>query len=581
MLAWARDILALAGWRAWWRVALLALAMLVGTLVSAWPGRARADDGPAPRTSSEAVPQGLPSVLAPFIGELLESDGYVSDEEAALLPYQRAWAYDRSRVKVCVKSRRIGITWATAYEAVEVASSKRADGGMDVWYQANSLDDAREFIDDCADWVRWIRPLVEGIASTGDVSDEVLIFGDEKILAFTITFASGFKIHALTSKPRRLRGKQGLAILDEAAFHDNLAEWLKAALPFLTWGGRVAVISTLNGVENEFHDLVEDCRKKKRKYTLHQYDIHKAVSQGLYRRICRKLGLQWTHDSDREWIEQLRDDNGDGFEEEYECIPRRSGGAYIPQHLIHGRMVLGDDQCPVVEFAPKRNLDKSTWGTDNWDDVAVEQRRREMRRWLDAYVGPLLKELRDVELYGGVDFGRVANLTVVTLLELQRDMGRRTRLVIELDKVPFDQQDQVLDYLWERLTAIRKVYLDATGIGKPPAEHARDRLGGRAEMINLSEGWYADHWPPLKRRFEDGAIELPTYQPLFEDLRSLRRVGGKVKVVGEGKGHSNQKRHGDGAISLLLAEAAVGTKAEAANTDPVSRWRGPKRRRRR
>lgn len=539
----------------------------MGSLVAAWPARARADT-PPPATEGPArlPPPGVPQILAPFV-DVLEADWWVSDSEAALLPYQRAWAYDRSRVKVCVKSRRVGITWATAWEAVDVASARRDAGGMDVWYQANSLDDAREFIDDCADWVRWLQPLVAGLAASADVADEHLIFGDEKILAFTITFASGFKIHALTSKPRRLRGKQGYAILDEAAYHDNLGEWLKAALPFLTWGGRVAVISTVNGVENEFHDLVEDVRKRKRKYSLHEVDIHKAIAQGLYQRICRKLGVRWTPDADREWLEQLREDNGDGFEEEYECVPRKSGASYIPQHLIHGRMVLPLDQCPVIEFKAARDLDKSKWGKESWDDVPVEQRRKEMRRWLDQNVGPHLKRLAGVELYGGVDFGRVANLTVLTLLELTRDMTRRTRLVLELDEVPWDQQDQVLDYVWERLPKLRKVCLDATGIGDKPAEHARDVIGDRAEMVKLTPGWYAEHWPMLKRRFEDGAIELPNHKPLFDDLRALKRVGGRVEIGGK-----TQKRHGDGAVSLVLAEAATGSKVEAENTSPAARW---------
>lgn len=561
------------GWRVLVRLALLSLAVSIGGLVSSWPRRARAETTQPADAPARALPAGLPETLAPFL-EQLEADGYVSDDDAALLPYQRAWAYDKSRVKLCVKSRRIGITWATAYEAVEVASCQPRSGGMDVWYQANSLDDAREFIDDCADWVRWLRPLIDEIGTASEVKAEQLLFTDEHILAFTIRFASGFKIHALTSKPRRLRGKQGYAILDEAAFHDNLAEWLKAALPFLTWGGRVAVISTLNGVENEFHDLVEDVRKKKRKYSLHAVDIHSAVRQGLYRRICRKLGTQWSEAADAEWVQMLREDNGDGFEEEYECIPRRSGSAYIPQHLIHARMVLKETDCPVLEFKPKRDLDKGTWGkAESWDDVPLEQRQREMRRWLDTYVGPLLKQLVDVDLYGGVDFGRVANLTVLTLLELKRDMTRKTRLIIELDQVPFAQQDQILDYVWQRLLRIRKVCLDATGIGTAPAEHARDQLGARADEVKLSEGWYAEHWPPLKRRFEDGAIELPMYEPLFADLRSLRRVGGKVKIVGEGKGKdSTQKRHGDGAVSLLLAEAATGSAAEADNTSPTKRW---------
>lgn len=567
-----RSLASTAGWRALIRIALFGLVTYAASLLSR---TAHAETGAA-----EARPTALPEVLAPFV-EQLEADGYVTDDDAALLPYQRAWAYDRSRVKVGVKSRRIGFTWATAYEAVEVGSARRECGGMDVWYMANAADDAREFIDDCADWVAWLRPFIHEVASAGGVQQEVLVYGDESVLAFTISFASGYKIHALTSKPRRLRGKQGYAILDEAAFHDNLGEWLKAALPFLTWGGRVAVISTLNGVESAFWDLVEACRSGKKKYSLHSVDIHTAVRQGLYKRICRKQGIPWSPEGEVQWLDQLREDNGDGWEEEYECIPRRSGGAYIPQHLIHSRMKLGPSECKVLEFKPSRDMDKATWGgADNWDDVPVDQRNRDLRRWLDSHLLPYLQTIKDMEMYGGVDFGRTANLTVLKLLTLERDMTRRVRLVVELDNVPFAQQDQVLDYVWERCKGVRKVYLDATGIGRAPAEHARDQLGRRAEMVTLSDGWYSQHWPPLKQRFEDGAILLPTYEPLFDDLRSLRRIGGKVKIAGEGKGNDGkQKRHGDGAIALLLAEAACGTKAEAANTSALARWGRSKKKR--
>lgn len=47
---------------------------------------------------------------------------------------------------------------------------------------------------------------------------------------FRIKFASGFEIMALSSAPRGLRIKQGVVIIDEAAFVDNLKELLKAAL---------------------------------------------------------------------------------------------------------------------------------------------------------------------------------------------------------------------------------------------------------------------------------------------------------------------------------------------------------------
>ena len=70
------------------------------------------------------------------------------------------------------------------------------------------------------------------------------------ILAYRIRFASGHKIVALSSRPSNLRGKDGCAVIDEAAFHEDLPGLLKAALAFTMWGGLVRIISTHNGAHN-------------------------------------------------------------------------------------------------------------------------------------------------------------------------------------------------------------------------------------------------------------------------------------------------------------------------------------------
>ena len=52
--------------------------------------------------------------------------------DGVLLPYQRRWIADTSRVKVWEKSRRIGATWAEAADAVLTAALAATEGGMDV-----------------------------------------------------------------------------------------------------------------------------------------------------------------------------------------------------------------------------------------------------------------------------------------------------------------------------------------------------------------------------------------------------------------------------------------------------------------
>ena len=135
--------------------------------------------------------------------------------EPILMPYQRAWVVDRSAVKICEKSRRTGITWATALEAVVVASASPADGGMDVYFMTYAEEDAKEFIKDCETWAKvfgalhgevWIEEEEGWAPKTGRKLVQV------KIL--TITFPGGFRIHALAGRPRKFRGKQGYAVID-------------------------------------------------------------------------------------------------------------------------------------------------------------------------------------------------------------------------------------------------------------------------------------------------------------------------------------------------------------------------------
>lgn len=173
------------------------------------------------------------------------------------------------------KSRRIGLTWALAAYAVLKAAAQGSAGGMNAWYMGYDQEMAREFIDVCVMWARAF-----GIAA--EDADEELLEGDgEKVQAFRLKFASGFKIVALPSVPRALRGKQGLVIIDEAAFHKDLAEVLKAAVALLMWGGQVVVVSTHDGSANPFNLLLDDIRAKKRKGEVQTITFDDAIADGL------------------------------------------------------------------------------------------------------------------------------------------------------------------------------------------------------------------------------------------------------------------------------------------------------------
>ena len=117
----------------------------------------------------------------------------------------------------------------------------------------------------------------------------------------SMKFASGFEIVALASRPRSLRGRQGFVIIDEAAFHDDLKELMKAALALLIWGGKVLVISTHNGEDNYYNTLVKEARSGDKGYGYVRFDFDDALKDGLYQRVCLRTGETWSIEAEAAW----------------------------------------------------------------------------------------------------------------------------------------------------------------------------------------------------------------------------------------------------------------------------------------
>lgn len=216
----------------------------------------------------------LQELLTPEATQLAKDIGYSFNmrQSGVLLPYQQRWVADTSKVKVCEKSRRVGLSWA---EAADAALTAAATHGQDVWYIGYNKDMAIEFILDVAQWTAHFGEAAEAI----ECGEEIYKDGDEQksVLTFSIKYASGNRVTALSSRPSNLRGKQGVVIIDEAAFHGALAELLKAAFALLIWGGAVHVISTHDGVDNPFNELVSEVRAGKKPYSLHRIEFKKAL----------------------------------------------------------------------------------------------------------------------------------------------------------------------------------------------------------------------------------------------------------------------------------------------------------------
>lgn len=454
-----------------------------------------------------------------------------------LLPYQQAWIADQSPVKVCVKSRRVGLSWCEAADDVLLAATA-GKAGMNVWYIGYNKDMALEFINDCSNWAKIFNKAASQV-------EEVLIEDEGKqILSFVIRFDSGWRITALSSRPSNLRGKQGKVVIDEAAFHDDLPGLLKAAIALLMWGGRVCVISTLNGEDDPFNELVTDIRAGKKPYSLHHIDLDQALEQGLYRRICLKLGKPWTPEAEAKWRQDLIDFYGEAAGEELFCIASKGSGIYLPRNLIEACM---DDTIPVLKWACKSEFAQEP----------EPVRSGAAKDWCDRNLADMVDCLSPFfPTFFGEDFGRTGDLTVIVPMQEQPKLAYRDICQIELRNVPFDQQRQILFYLADRLPRFRGGALDARGNGMYLAEVAMQRYGAwRIAQVMLTQPWYVEQMPKFKAAFEDRKIAIPRDGDTLDDLRAIKMEKGVAKVpeTYKGKGRDGGQRHGDAAIAHALA----------------------------
>ena len=391
-----------------------------------------------------------------------------------LLPYQSLWTQDRSGLKVIEKSRRIGMSWAEAYDSVMYAGEDLGN----IYYQSYNLDMTRGFITDCAGWAKALQVGAEAVGETLVKLDE----GDP-VRAFRMGLASGREIVAMTSAPRafRSKGRPGdVAIVDEAAFIDDLAEVLKAAMAFRIWGGRVHILSTHNGEASPFARLVATIRDGERPGSLHTVTFADAVAAGLARRRMEVVGQAWSPDTEAAWVDEVRREYGADAAEELDCVPAAGDGAWLSWEQIH-----------AVEH------------TQAGDPARYAKGRTVI----------------------GNDIARRRHLWVAWVLELVGDVAW-TREVIELQNASFAEQDDTLDELVERYRPTR-VAMDQTGMGEKPVEDAQRRYGAqRVEGVLMTPGTRLAIAGSLKRRVEDVAIRIPASTAIRQDLHAVRRAAG-------------------------------------------------------
>ncbi len=496
-----------------------------------------------------------------------------------LLPYQQAWIADDAQLKICEKGRRVGLTWAEAADDVLIAA--RHDLPENVMYISATEDMGREYIEAVAMWAKAFDYAADHI-TTGLYDDG----GGKSIKTFEVSFPrTGCRVVALSSRPTNLRGKQGTVVIDEAAFHQDLAAMLKAALALLLWGSKIRVISTHDGVENAFAQLIAEVRAgKKGAATVHRILFREAVAQGLFKRVCLRRGKPWTQAAEDEWVASAYAFYGDDAAEELDVVPSQSAGAYLSLALIEQRMV-------PVQAGALPAIVRGAW-RDDFAYLPEDVRRHAITGWCTEQLLPHLAKLRpDRRHVYGKDFARNRDQSIDVVMEEDADLTRRPRLVVELANCPFSSQQQILEFIVDRLPRFRGGAMDATGNGAALAEAAAQKYGTQMiEQVKLSDAFYLAHMPKLKAGLQDGTLrDLPRDELLRDDLRAIKLVqgvpklphqatGGAAAKAQQAEGGGKQRRHGDFAIALFLALYAchreAGEMAFTAAPGRASHWDG-------
>jgi len=414
--------------------------------------------------------------------------------DGIFLPYQGRWIKDNSRLKLMEKSRQVGLSWSTAWACDERTAKK--GNKHDQWVSSRDDIQARLFIEDCKMWAEVLSIAAEDLG-------EVVLDTKQKISAYVLRFANGFRINSMSSNPDAQAGKRGGRVLDEFALNPDPRKLWSIAYPGITWGGSMEVISTHRGSKNFFNDLVREIKEQgnPKKISLHRVTLADALEQGFLYKLQQSLAA----DDERQAMDEaayfdfVKSGCADeeSFQQEYMCEPADDDSAFLEYDLIAN-----------AEYA--RGIDWQT--TENGS------------------------------LYAGIDIGRKKDLTVLWLLEKLGSV-LYTRAVICLQNMRKSEQEKIL---WPIIAKTERTCIDATGLGIGWADDAQDQFGEyRVEAVTFTPRVKEALAYPIRSRMEDRGLRIPYDKQIRADLRAVTKqttAAGNIRFTAERTpdGHSDR-----------------------------------------
>lgn len=457
----------------------------------------------------------------------------IPSEPAIMLPYQNRWVLDNGILKLMEKSRRIGISYGTAYRVVRKHSTKEQRN--DTWVSSRDEPTARLFVQDCKIFTKLLGIGAEDMG--------MKLVDKEKL--YSINFSNGTDVNSLASNADVFAGKGGDVVLDEFALRADPRAVYAIANPTIDWGGSLEIISTHRGSHNYFNELISEILHKgnPKRFSHHRVTLQDALDQHFLWKLQTKLreGDPRLDMDEAEYFDYQRSKAPDteSFLQEYMCQPSDDNSAFLSYDLISTCALRHPD-----------NLDVETE-----DTIDFAGRKGKIRRLTNS----LFKDIHNlsIPIYGGVDVGRDHDLTVIWLMG--NIGGRFIPLnIIEMYAVEFDRQEHEL-YQLLRLRNMIRTCIDNTGIGKQFAERAQKKFGKyKVEPITFTASIKEQLAYPVRMAFEDRSTAVPDDDLIIADLRAIKKetsAAGNIRFTSD----RGKNGHSDRFWALALAHHAVST----------------------
>jgi phage FluMu gp28-like protein len=480
------------------------------------------------RTNREPARDPAPEGSSPSSGEDLEAGNEVAGETAAvmdglalfkasaqLLPYQLEWVRDNSPLKIIVKGRQTGYSFAATLRAVIECMKRKT-----TWiFLSKGERQSQLLMEKVQDHVRFTGMIPRYQATS--------FFEGTMTKQLEVRFPNGSVIYGLPANPDTARGYSGNVSLDEFAFHADAEKIYAALYPIITRGYGLEVISTPNGQQGKFYELAQAAglanpalaqkhgwpsgqqpvRENTGVWSGHWCDIYRAVREGMKVNIdVLRAGVD-----DESW------------RQEFCCEFISAASEWIPAELFR--------QCVSSEAATDFRL--------TIDDLRLGK------------IGNRQSTIDN--LYAGWDIARNHDLSVIWLSELVGDVSW-TRAVIEMANMSTPDQIREARAL---MPLVRRMNIDQSGMGLSIAETLTEEFPGKVAGVQFTQQSKEAMAVLAKRCMEEMKVRIPDNDKIRASFRSVKKTANSLGQARFDAEHDTKFGHADHWWAFCLTEAAA------------------------